>query len=73
MVESTEPRKRNDVSGLGRLDVAPSGRVALERHVGTIVIVVAQILAEASQQVKLIEDDEVIDNFATQVPTSRST
>ena len=64
VVESTESRERDNISVLSGLDEASPGRITVERHVGPVVVVVARIRAHASQQMELVEDDEVIDNFA---------
>ena len=64
MVESTEARERDNISFVRGLDEASRGRITVERHVGPVFVVVTRIRAHASEQVKLIEHDEVIDNFA---------
>ena len=66
VVESTESRERDNISVLSGLDEASPGRITVERHVGPVVVVVAvvaRVRAHASQEVKLIEHDEVIDAF----------
>jgi len=65
MVESTESRERDNISVLSGFNHAPSGRITVERHVGPVVVVVPHVFAETSQQVKLIEHDEVVDELAT--------
>ena len=64
MMESTDARERDDISVLGGFDHASRGRITVERHVGPVVVVVTRIRAHGSEQVKLVEHDEVIDNLA---------
>ena len=66
MVESADARERDNTSVHGRLHRASRRRIAGERQVGPVVVVVARIRTHASEQVKLAEHDEVIDNFATE-------
>jgi hypothetical protein len=59
-------RKQVEVEEIKRgVDVAARRRVARERHVGTVRVVVLDVFAEEPSQVVLAEDDQVIDDLPT--------
>ena len=65
MVESSDLRKRNDLAMRGRLDGTRLRRVFGESQVRTRVVVVAEVIAKTTTQVSLVEDDDVVEEFAS--------
>jgi integrase len=63
MMESAEPRHRDDPTHRWRLDIASGRRVTLERHVGSVRVVIRDVLAEDATQVVLAEDDQGVDDL----------
>jgi hypothetical protein len=59
--------KRRPSSGR-RLDGAGDLRVAAERHVRAVVVVVGHILADGAEEVMLTHDDEVTEQLAAKGP-----
>lgn len=64
MVEPSDARKRDDVAVLGPLHRSPGGRIAVERHVGPVVVVEPDVVASEPEQVPLVEDDDVVEQLA---------
>jgi hypothetical protein len=65
MMESAKPGHRDDAAHRRRLDMASHRRVASERHVRAIRVVVRNVLAEDPTQVVLAEHDQVVDDLPT--------
>src|ERR1700691_6097937 len=65
MMEPAELRHRDDTTHRWRLDIASHRRVAPERHVGAVRVVVRNVLAEDPTQVVLAEHDHVVDDLPT--------
>jgi hypothetical protein len=65
VVESTDARKRDDPATARRLDGARDRRVATERHLRSVLVVIGDILAEQAQQMPLPKHDNVIEQLAT--------
>ena len=64
MVDATDARKRDDASADRQFDGTRDGRVAVERHVGTVLIVVTRMLSHQPQLVALAQHDDVVEHFA---------
>jgi hypothetical protein len=65
-MKSADPRKRDDVATAWGLDGTRDGRVAVERHVRPVLVVVDDVRSDQAQQMSLSEDDDVIEEFSTQ-------
>ena len=65
MVKPAELRDRDDTAFRRRLDDAMRGGVARERHVRTVRVVVASVLAEHPTQMVFAEHDHVVDELST--------
>lgn len=49
MVEPANARQRDDIAILGALHRSPDRRVAVERHVGSVFVVEADVVADAGE------------------------
>jgi hypothetical protein len=65
VVEAADARKRDDRATARRLDGARDGRVAIERHVRSVLVVIGDVLADQPQQMALSKHDDVIEQLAT--------
>jgi hypothetical protein len=63
VVEAADLGDGHDVAALGRLDGSGERRVAGERHVGAVVVVVGDELAHGAEQVTLAHDDQMIEQL----------
>ncbi len=63
-MESADLRQRNDMAVFGWLDGARLGRVFLERQVRTRAVVVAEVAAQTTTQVSLVQHDHVVEELA---------
>jgi hypothetical protein len=61
VVQAADPRKSDDLPGFTPFDRTRERRVAVEAHVGTILVVVAGVLANQMEKVTLVEHDHVIE------------
>ena len=61
MMKPTHASKRDDSSAAWHLYSARDGCVALQGHVRTVLVVVAHMLPDQTQQVSLSEHDDVIE------------
>ena len=66
MMESSDARKRDNASDSGRLDDARNGRIARERHVRSVFVVVAGVLTDQAQKVAFAEHDQMVQQLASQ-------
>ena len=64
MVDASDARKCDDASIARRFDTARDRCVTVERHVGTVLIVVARMRSDQPQQVAFTEHDDVVEHFA---------
>src|SRR5216684_4991671 len=65
MVESADLGQGNDAAVIGRLDGAWLGRILVEREVRPRAVVVAEVVAQTTAEVLLVEDDDVVEELAT--------
>ena len=65
MVESADLRQRNDLTMRWRLDSTRFRRVFVESQVRARGVIVAEVIAETTPQVSLVEDDDVVEEFAS--------
>ncbi len=71
-MKSADSRKRDDAATARGLDCTHDGRVAVERHVRPVLVVVDDVGSDETQQMPLPEDDDVVEEFSRKVPTQRS-
>jgi hypothetical protein len=64
MVEATEAGQGDDLSLFGTLNGTSGRRIALERHVRTVLVIEFDVLADAPKEMTLAEHDEVIGELA---------
>jgi hypothetical protein len=64
MMEAARLRHRDDTAHRWRLDLTSHRRVAPERHMGTVRIVIRHVLAEDPTQVVRVERDHVVDDLS---------
>ena len=64
MVESADLRQGNDGAAFGWLDGARLRRVLLERQVRARAVIVAEVAAQTTTEVSLVQDDHVVEEFA---------
>ena len=64
VVEPTDLRPRNDGAVFGWLHGARLGRVFLERQMRTRAVIVAEVAAQTTTQVPLVQDDDVVEELA---------
>src|ERR1019366_1765960 len=65
MMEPAELRHRDDAAHRRRLDIASHRRVAPERHVGAVRVVIRNICTKNPTQVVFAENDHVVDDLPT--------
>ena len=65
MVESADLRQRNDLTMRWRLDSTRFRRVFVESEVRARAVIVADVIAKTTPQVSLVEDDDVVEEFAS--------
>ena len=53
-------RKYDDLAGTRWFDGAPGPRVAAQRHMGPVLVVVGDVLANQTEQMPLAKHDEVV-------------
>ncbi len=58
------PGQRNDAALLGSLNGARVGRILLESEVGARPVVVAEVAAQTTSKVRLVQDDDVVEKLA---------
>src|SRR5713226_571758 len=63
-IESTDVGQGNDAAVLGWLDGARLRRILLEREVGARAVGVAEVAAQTTSKVCLVQDDEVVEKLA---------
>jgi hypothetical protein len=68
VVEPADARERDHVAALGALDRSPRRCIAVERHVRTVVVVEADVVSNEPEQVPLAEDDDVVEQLASDRP-----
>jgi hypothetical protein len=66
VVEAADPRQRDDVARVRRFHGACDRRIAAERHMGSVLVVVADMLADQAEQMPLPEHDDVVEQFSAQ-------
>ena len=65
VVESADLRQRNDLTMRWRLDSTRFRRVFVESQVRARAVIVADVIAKTMSQVSLVEDDDVVEEFAS--------
>jgi hypothetical protein len=60
-MKSADPRKRDDVATARGLDGTRDRCVAVERHVRSVFVVVADVSSDEAQEVTRPEDDHVME------------
>ena len=65
VVEPADSRKCDDLACVRRFDGARDRRVAIERHVRSVLVVIGDMLADQPEQVPLPKHDQVIEQLAT--------
>jgi hypothetical protein len=68
VVKPSDPGEGDHLPSRRRLDGAGDWRVAAERHVRPVVVIILHVLADRAKQVTLTEDDEVIEQLASKGP-----
>lgn len=68
MVEAAHAGQSDDVACFGPLHGSPGGRIAIERHVGPVVVVEADVVPDEPEQMPLANDDDVIEQLASERP-----
>ena len=63
-MESADLGQRNDAALLGSLNGARHGRILLEGEVGARPVVVAEVAAQTTSKVRLVQDDDVVEKIA---------
>ena len=63
MVESTDAEQHDHVAGLEALNRSPGRRVAVERHMGPVVVVEADVVPHEPSLMPLAENDDVIEQL----------
>jgi hypothetical protein len=66
MVKPGDAGEGDDATSARRLDGARNRRIAVERHVGTVLVVVGRVGSNQSQQVALAEYDDMVEHLATE-------
>jgi Zn-dependent alcohol dehydrogenase len=66
VVEPADTRKGHDPATARRLDRAPHGRIAIERHVRPVLVVVGGVPPNQTEEVALTEHDHVVEQLAAQ-------
>ena len=64
MVKAADAGQGNDAAVLGWLDSARLGCIFPERKMGSRAVVVAEIAAQTTTEVLLVEDDHVVEHLA---------
>jgi hypothetical protein len=62
-MQPAEFRDRDDSTHRGRLDIASHRRIAAERHVGPVGVVVRDVLSKDPTRVVLAEHDDVVNDL----------
>jgi hypothetical protein len=65
MMEPADARKCDDRASAPRLDRACDGRVAIERHVRSVLVAIGDLFADLAEQMPLPQHDEVIEDLAS--------
>ena len=65
MVESADLRHLDDIAMLGWLEGAWLGSILLECEMRTRLAVIAEVTPETTTKVSLVEDDDVVEEFAS--------
>lgn len=65
MVQAADLWERDNVAGRGRLHAPGLGAILSEREMCSALVVVFKVCQQYAAQVTLIEDDDVIETFAT--------
>src|SRR2546425_13261406 len=65
VVESADLRQRNDLTMRWRLDSTRFRRVFFDSQVRARAVIVAEVIAKTTTQVSLVEDDDVVEEFAS--------
>ena len=60
MVQAADPRQRDDVARVRRFLGARDRRIAAERHMGSVLVVIGDMLADQAEQMPLPEHDDVV-------------
>src|SRR6266852_1478147 len=66
MMESADLGQRNDAALLGWLNGARLGRILLECEMGARAEVVAEVAAQTTTEVSLVQDDDVVEKLAAE-------
>ena len=67
-MQSADSRKCDDFTCARWFDGPRDGGIAVERHVGPILVVIGHLLADQSEQMPLAKHDDVIQQLAAQRP-----
>jgi hypothetical protein len=65
MVQAADPRQRDHLPELLRLDRASDRRIAVEPHVRAVLVVVGGVVADQVQEMTLTTHDHVIEQLST--------
>jgi hypothetical protein len=68
VVEPTDAWKGDDLAPARRLDCARHLRVAIERHVRSVLVAIGRVLPHQTEQVALAEHDHLVEQLAAQSP-----
>ncbi len=65
MVQAADSRQRDHCPEVPRLDRGRDRRVAVEPHVGAVLVVVGGVLADQVQEMTLAKHDHVLEQLST--------
>jgi hypothetical protein len=64
VVQASDAGKCDDLASARRLGSARNRRIALERHVWSILIIVGDVVTDQAEQMPLPEDNDVVEQLA---------
>ncbi len=65
-VQTADPRQRDDVARARRFHGPRDRRIAAKRHMGSVLVVVGDMVADQAEQMPLSEHDDVVEQFSAQ-------
>jgi len=66
VVQAADPRQGDDAAHVRRFRGARDRRIAAERHMGSVLVVVDDMLVDQAEQMPLPEHDDVIEQLSAQ-------
>lgn len=65
MAKTADAGHSDDLAAVGPLDCSSGGRIVVERHVGPVAVVEADVVPHEPEQVPLTEDDVAIERLVS--------